>query len=258
MVRKLYCLCLFFFCLLNFTSEVRGQSSFIKKSTVSKVPEKGLVLVAGGGGAAVASDICKAWPCNNFGRNLSLGVLYKLSPYVSLGANLDNSKFGAEEKNPLKPLNISFQTEVIAITGTVVVNLIDSYVGASGYRSLRKRFVVPYVKAGAGFIYYTPTSFPGQGKLNESQTKFESAREYPALAAVIPAGVGLRFRFSDKISVAGELVYHLTLTDNLDNIGQNLGNPDNLGVDRYGVAAVKVMYTPAIKNLIFSGNKRSR
>ncbi|MCC9135006.1 outer membrane beta-barrel protein [Pontibacter silvestris] len=251
MNKNLYCLVLFFLCLITLAEKAKGQPSFIRKSGISKTPEKGLVIVAGGGVSTAVSDFCN-WRCSKPGRYLGLGALYKISPYVSVSASLDNVKFGA------RTYSMSFETEAVAVTGTVDVNLIDSYVGSGGYRSLRKRFIVPYVKAGVGFIHYTPTSYPGEGELDESQTKYDPARKYPALAAVVPVGGGLRFRFSDKISIAGELIYHFTSTDYLDNTVQDMRNTSIMRNDGYGVAAVKVLYTPVVKNPLFSGKRHGR
>ncbi|WP_299820440.1 thrombospondin type 3 repeat-containing protein [uncultured Pontibacter sp.] len=249
MSRNLSCFIIFIFVFLLLPLGTQAQGNAIQRMGKSKLPERGLVIVAGGGVAAVKSDICGSPECNDLGLNVSVGAWYKLSPFVSLAGGIDYVRLGAEEKDIRKPRNVAFQSEVIEVTGTVVVNLLDSYAGSGKYRSSRKRFVVPYVRGGGGFVYYTPTSFPSESDLEDSQTTYDPERNYPAIAAVIPFGGGLRFRFSDEISVAGEAIYHITTTDYLDNIGPRLGSP---GTDHYGVLAVKIMYTPIIKNKIFS------
>lgn len=178
-----------------------------------------------------------------------MGALYKLNPFWALSGNIGYARLGAEEKDPARPLNVSFQSEVIEVTGMLVFNLLDSYAG-SGYRSARKRFVVPYVKAGGGFIQYTATSFPGQGQLDDSQTTYDPMRRYPAIAAIIPLGAGLRFYLNDVISISPELVYTLTTTDYLDNIAAPIAYTE--ATDHYAVASVRLLYTPVLKNQIFS------
>lgn len=240
--------CLTLFCL----STAEAQTKLNKRRAVSKVPEKrGVILSMGGGLAAVRSDICGRPECNNFGPNVSVGALYYLTSYLGVSGNIDYLRLGASEISPLRPLNISFRSEVVEVTGTVVINLLDSYAGSAGYRSLRKRFLVPYIRAGAGLVYYTSTSYPGQGKLDDSQTTYDPARKYPAIAAVIPFGGGLRFRINNEFSIAPELIYHITTTDYLDNIDPELGNPNGRD-DHYGIAAVKVLYTPVLRNKLFS------
>ena len=213
------------------------------------MPERGLVIAVGAGVAAVRSDICGSGNCNDFGPNVSIGAVYKLNPFWGISAGVGYARLGAEEKDPARPLNISFQSEVVEVTASVMFNLLDSYAG-SGYRSSRKRFVVPYLKAGGGFIYYTPTSFPGQGKLDDSQTTYDPQRNYPAIAAVIPLGAGLRFRLNDEISIAPELTYSLTTTDYLDNIVPPVGSTE--ATDHYATATVKLLYTPVLKNKILT------
>ncbi|WP_235925778.1 porin family protein [Pontibacter burrus] len=240
----------FILCILLFLPDAAGQSLWRKRMLESKMPERGLVVLAGGGIAAIRSDICGTPGCNEFQPVFGIGALYKFDPLWSASINLDYVKLGATEKSPARPLDLSFRTELYEVTGNIHFNLLDAYSGSGGYRSSRKRFVVPYAKFGAGFIYYTATSYPGTGNLDESQTKYDPEREYPAFGIVIPFGGGLRFRFSDQVSVAPELIYHLTSTDYLDNVGPRLA--PGTSRDHYGVASIRLMYTPSIKENIFS------
>lgn len=233
------------------TGETLAQFSLLKKRWQdSKVPEKGTVIVVGAGIAAIKSDICASWGCNDFGPSASVGAIYRFTSDIGFGINADYLRLGASEKDPERPLNIAFRSEVIAITGVGVYNLLDSYAGSGNYRSSRKRFVVPFVKAGAGIVYYTATSYPSENDLDESQITYDPERKYPAVSLVIPFGTGLRFRFSDELAIAPELTYHITTSDYLDNIGPRLGNPDNN--DHYGLFSIKLMYTPVVKNKVFS------
>lgn len=197
---------------------------------------------------AVRSEICGSWGCNDFGPYVSIGAMYKLSAQLAANAEVSYLRVGATEKEP--KLNLSFQTEVIEVAGSVIFNLLDSYAGSGNYRSLRKRFIVPYVKAGGGFIYYTATSFPADNTLNESRVTYDPERKYPAIAGVIPFGGGLRFRFSDYLSISPEMMFHYTTTDYLDNIGPRLNNGGHR--DHFGVVSIRVLYTPSIINDIFS------
>ncbi len=229
-----------------------AQGSFLKSTGRSTMPERGMVLHAGGGFAAVKSEICGSWGCNDIGTYISLGALYKFSSQYAVNGEISHFRLGATEKEPY--LNLSFQTDVIQVSGSIVIHLLDSYSGSGNYRSSRKRFVVPYVKAGGGFIYYTATSFPAENTLNESQMTYDPERNYPAIAGVIPFGGGLRFRLSDHISIAPEMMYHYTTTDYLDNIGPRINTRG--GTDHFGVASVKVLYTPGKANDLFTRKGR--
>ena len=232
-----------------------AQPSFLKKSwQESKVPERGIVILVGAGVSAVRSDVCGVWDCNDIGPSASIGALYKARTNFALSLNADYVRLGAIEKTPERNLNVAFRSEVIALTGNVVVNLLDGYAGTGRYRSLRKRFIVPYARAGAGAIYYTATSFPANKDLDESQTTYDPEREYPAFAVVIPFGGGVRFRFSDEVAIAPELIYHITTSDYLDNVGARLADPET--EDHYALFLVKLMYTPIVKNNIFSRKRK--
>ncbi|MCJ8166698.1 porin family protein [Pontibacter sp. E15-1] len=255
MNRNFYPFLLFFF-LINLHFSASGQSILSRRSGISKVPERGIVMMVGGGLTAVRSSICGSPSCNDFGPTVGVGALYKLSPLLGVSGQLDYARLGASEKDPRRPLDVSFRSEVISLSLTGVYNLLDSYAGSAGYRSTRKRFIVPYARAGVGFIYYTPTSFPGQERLNDSQTTYDPEKNYPALALAIPFGGGLRFRVNDEYSVATEVMYHITSTDYLDNIGPEL--LPAASKDHYMLAAVKLMYTPKFQNKIFSKKYSSR
>lgn len=241
---------IFLCCFFAVITDVAGQSLLAKRMQESKVPERGVVILAGGGIAAVRSDICGTPDCNQFRPVFGIGAMYKFDPIWSSSINLDYVKLGATEKDPARPRNLSFRTDVIELTGSVMYNLLDGYSGSGGYRSSRKRFIVPYAKMGAGVIYYTATSYPGTGGLNESQTTYDPERKYPAIGVVVPCGGGLRFRFSDQLSIAPELLYHITNSDYLDNVGPRLAPGSSK--DHYGVAFVRLMYTPAPKENIFT------
>ncbi|HEY4650363.1 MAG TPA: hypothetical protein VIG72_03070, partial [Pontibacter sp.] len=161
MNRKIAVYTLLLCSLLAFT-EAAGQSLVLRRmQQESKVPERGLVVIGSVGTAAVRSSICGSPGCNEFRPAFGIGALYKFDPTWSASVNLDFIKLGATEKDPTRPLNLSFRTDVLEVTGSVLFNLLDSYSGSGGYRSSRKRFVVPYAKLGGGFIYYTATSYPG-------------------------------------------------------------------------------------------------
>lgn len=254
-MNRSFAFVLFLILFLSASGETYAQFSALKKRWQdSKVSETGVVFVVGAGMAAVRSDICGGWGCNDIGPSASVGAIYRFTPNIGFGLNADYVRLGATEKDPERPLNLTFQSEVIALTGNAVLNLMDSYAGSGNYRSSRKRFVVPYAKAGAGIIYYTATSFPSQNKLEDSQTTYDPERDYPAISLVIPFGLGLRFRFSDELAIAPEIIYHITTSDYLDNVGPRLGNPGTN--DHYGLFSVKLMYTPVVKNNIFSRSRK--
>jgi hypothetical protein len=251
MSRKLYLFVLLLAITFVSTTYVYGQDSFTRRIGMSKIPERGLVIQAGVGLAAVKSDFCGSGECNDIGPAIGIGALYKYSPYLSFSGEVEYIKLGATEKTPTH--NITFDSEVIEVSTTLLLNLMDSYAGSNNYRSTRKRFVVPFVKGGIGFIYYTPTSYPTDRPENSQET-YDRMRSYPAIAGLLTYGTGVRFRFSDKWSVAPEVMFNMTTTDYLDNIGPPVGHEHTK--DHYGVVSIKVLYTPIPKNEVFTSKKQ--
>lgn len=248
--KRYYLLTLLLLLLLNPWDALAQQYRYKRGSKETNVLERGWVILLGGGVTAVRSDICGSWDCNDLGPNVSVGGLYKFSPYFGVSGTIDYVKLGAVEKNTDAPLNIAFESEVIEVAASAVVNLLDSYAGSGNYRAKRKRFMVPYIRVGLGGLYYNATSFPADRKLNDSQVTYDPQQKYPAFAAVVPVGGGIRFYINDEFSVAGELGYRITSTDLLDNIPATLTNGSRK--DEYGVLAIKLQYTPVFKNKIFS------
>lgn len=247
---KPFLLPLFFITLFLHTA-TQAQDNAFRRMGVSKIPERGLSVQVGAGLAAVKSEICGSFGCNDIGPAMGIGALYKLNPYVALSGEVEYLKLGATEKVPTD--NITFESRVIEVSGMVVFNLMDSYAGSNNYRSLRKRFAVPFVKGGIGFVYYTPSSYPTTRPENSDIT-YDRMRSYPAIAGVVPFGGGIRFRFSDHISIAPEAMYHITTTKYLDNIGPPL-RESNL-TDHYGTVSVKLIYTPIPKNEVFTSKRQ--
>ena len=247
MSRRLYLLV--FFLAITFASitPVHGQDSFTRRLGMSKISEHGLVIQAGAGLAAIKSDICGSYGCNDIGPAMGIGAQFKFNSFVAFSGEVEYIKLGATEKTPTD--NITFDSEVIEVSTMLVLNLMDSYAGSNNYRSTRKRFAVPFVKGGIGFVYYTPSSYP-TNRAENSQETYDRMRSYPAIAGVVPFGFGIRFRFSDQWSVAPEVMYQMTTTDYLDNIGPPIGFEHTK--DHYGVVSVKLLYTPILKNEVFT------
>lgn len=246
MNRSTYFLLLFLI-VSAISTNAQAQNSAIRRMGVSKIPERGLVIQAGAGVAAIKSDVCGSYGCNDIGSAFGIGALFKFNPFWSFSGEVEYLKLKAVSKDSK---NITVESRVIDVSGMLVYNLMDSYAGSNNYRSLRKRFAVPFVKGGGGFVYYTPSSYPTNRPPNSDIT-YDRLRSYPAIAGVITVGGGMRFRFSDQISVAPEVMYHLTTTDYLDNNNQSLNNKDH-----YGVVSVKLLYTPMPKNEVFTSKRQ--
>jgi hypothetical protein len=164
---------------------------------------------------------------NGVGPTLGVGAMYQISPYVALRGNLNYVGFNTNLLD--RPgMQVPFSSNIAEVSGSVVVNLLDSYLPSRGpYSSGLLRLVVPYVKGGVGLLYYSSSS--------------PTASDNSGFAAVIPVGGGLRINYSSRISFAPELTLNYTTTDYLDNFERAGGlTGDN---DAYLSASVNMIYT---------------
>ncbi|WP_299708097.1 hypothetical protein [uncultured Pontibacter sp.] len=168
---------------------------------------------------------------NGVGPTLGFGAMYQVSPYVALRGNLNYAGFNSDLYQR-QNLDLLFSANVAEVSGSVVVNLLDSYLPSRGpYSSGLLRLVVPYVKGGVGLLYYSASS--------------STASDNSGFAAVIPVGGGLRINYSSRVSFAPELTLNYTTTDYLDNLQKSGGLTG--GNDAYLSASVNMMYTISTK-----------
>ena len=178
---------------------------------------------------------------NGLGPVLNVGAVYQLSSYLGVLANIDYASIkGNEENGVTQKRYITFKSNSVGVSGSLVVNLVNGYTRARSFRTRRERPVVPYVKAGIGFLSYSATSSQqGVGEL-------PAETAYPAVAAVIPVGLGVKFNLSEQISFAPEFNLHITTTDYLDNRKID-GNTFLTSNDLFASSSVKLLYTPSAK-----------
>jgi hypothetical protein len=183
---------------------------------------------------------------NGMGPTLSIGTLYQFSPSFGVQGTLGYINInGKEGVDASKYHDVTFKTNGIEATTSLVFNLTNSYVG-SRYRYTRNlRLIVPYLKAGIGVLAYKSTS------AIESQDKEQlDAKDYPSLTFIAPFGGGLKFQYSKQLTIAPELNVYYTTSDYLDNVSYGFVSPFTGSNDAYLSATVKVLY-----NLTF--HKRS-
>lgn len=159
---------------------------------------------------------------NGLGPTLGIGVMYQASLYVAVRGDLNYVGFNSNLYHR-QDIDVPFRSNLAQVSGSVVVNLLDSYIP---YRYDVLRLLVPYVKGGIGMIYYNATSF-------------ESGNS--GFATVIPVGVGVRLNYSRRISFAPELTLNYTTTDYLDNLERAGGFTGD--ADTYINASVNMIYT---------------
>ncbi|MHA6247730.1 hypothetical protein ACXYMU_07330 [Pontibacter sp. CAU 1760] len=176
---------------------------------------------------------------NGIGQYLSLGGLYNFNQRLSALASFDYSKFKGEEdktKHLAHPDDVTFNSSIAQLTGSVLFNFADQYTGTGGNRHLT--FVVPYVKAGIGLARHKASSYTSDQ--SGGRVYHAAQTDYPAVAAVFPIGAGFKFNVSDAMSIAPEITMNFSSTDHSDNRKNEVGF---LGKnDHFLNASVKIFY----------------
>ncbi|MBC5773002.1 outer membrane beta-barrel protein [Pontibacter sp. KCTC 32443] len=175
---------------------------------------------------------------NGIGPTLSVGALYQFSNSFGIQGTLGYMHFeGKEDAVNTRYPDVSFKTNALETTASLVYNLTNTYVGPRYSRSRNLRLVVPYIKAGVGFLAYKASS---EVKLLGEERP--DAKDYPSIALIAPLGGGLKFQYSKQLTIAPELNIYLTSSDYLDNSTYGLESPYISSNDIFLSATVKVMY----------------
>ncbi|TGE27571.1 hypothetical protein [Hymenobacter metallicola] len=198
-----------------------------------------LYFTLGGGAAFYNGDLAESFADNLPGPSGSIGVLYLVRPRVMVGSELSLFKLGAKDQLPER--GYAFQGKNGALTGFVRYELVrdeSQFADSRGSAALIK----PYVKAGAGFLLYTPESYLGDGRPVPSTTFLTAERnDYPATALIAPVGLGLVVRLLPNLNATAEGSYYFTTTDHLDDISQRGNATRN---DGFGLVELKLEYSP--------------
>jgi hypothetical protein len=193
----------------------------------------------GGGAAFYNGDLAESFSDNLPGPSGSIGMLYMVRPRVVLGTELSLFKLGAKDQLPER--GYAFRGRNGALTGFVRYELVrdeSEFADSRGAAALIK----PYIKAGAGFLLYTPEAYMGDGRPIPTTTFLTSERnDYPATALIAPVGLGFVFHLSPKLNATAEGSYYFTTTDHLDDISQRGNATRN---DGFGLLELKLEYSP--------------
>ena len=157
---------------------------------------------------------------------INLYVSRILTPSFILRTNLALGKLKGDESKYASPAyrrerNLSFTTPVTEISEQLVWNMF----GNNG-NEIGKRFS-PYLFAGAGvsFLNVKRASNINKGYfVNEPQVEAGLAEDLkispPRAALVLPAGIGVEYYVSPKISLTAETSFRYTFTDYLDGFSR--------------------------------------
>ena len=199
-----------------------------------------LHVTLAGGTALYNGDLGNSPADNFFGPAFSAGVMYRLTPRLHLGGELSYFELGARDK--AKERGLAF----ISNNGMgKVLFRFDLLSDESVYASSMAEplpFQV-YLQGGAGFLLFDPKAYFGTEKVSDDNGFLPSERnDYPALAGVVPVGIGFDVRVVDRLRAGIEANYHFTTTDQLDDIDTRLGGA-SVNRDGFGTVMLKLDYS---------------
>jgi len=143
-------------------------------------------------------------------------------------------------RNYLKPRNLSFYTTIKEAYAALEIDLLD----------INKRKFTPYVYGGIAVFHFNPWSYDLHGNKvylkplsteGEGLDAFPGQKPYHLTQLALPFGVGVRYAFSDDITVGLEFSDRKTFTDYLDDVSSHYVDYEKLLAAR-GSLAVEMAY----------------
>ncbi len=164
-----------------------------------------------------------------------VGVRYDLTNHFSVRSNFTYAAIAADDKYnrqaDLQARNLSFHSKVTE--GNL---LLDYNILNLNYHKLS-----PYVFGGVAVFHYNPYAYDTLGNKvylkplsteGEGLAAYPDRKEYHLTQLAIPFGAGVRWRFTDNITLSYEIGLRKTFTDHLDDVS-------NSYVDQTILAAAK-------------------
>jgi Domain of unknown function (DUF6089) len=172
------------------------------------------------------------------------GIQYDLNPHFSLLSNLTYGKVGASDSYShladLRARNLSFQTDIGEWNVLFEYNLLD----------LRSHKITPYVFVGAAVYHFNPYAYDTTGKKvylrplsteGEGLPQYPGRKEYALTQMAIPFGGGIKFRITDRVTLAYEIGVRKLFTDHLDDVSNSYVSETTLLAAK-GSEAVEMAY----------------
>jgi hypothetical protein len=189
-------------------------------------------FIAGGGATGYSGDLKKGKPSYIFG----LGASYKLWPRTYFGAQLNFLNLQGKDADTIR--NISFNNNMKELYMYCRFNILDRKMLKNMDVKRMEMFFRPYVTLGVGVNRYNVTSSTTNPDWDKNSIPENVS--YPRTGFFIPAGVGVAFRITHRISILTEFNYRFPFTDYLDDVSAR----GNTKKDVYYTGELKVQYTP--------------
>ena len=163
----------------------------------------------------------KAYTTQQSNGSFGAGLQYDVTGHFSLLSNLTYGRISAADgyaqKTDLRARNLNFESVIGELNLLAEYNILD----------LQSHRLTPYVFVGLAVFHFNPYAHDTTGKkvyLRPLSTEGEGLAQYPGRKPYsltqlsIPFGGGIKFRMSDRVTLAYEIGLRRTSTDYLDDV----------------------------------------
>lgn len=152
---------------------------------------------------------------------VGIGMRYNLSNHFSVRSNFTYATVGASDaynrQAELRARNLSFTTRITELNVLFDYNILN----------LNYHKLSPFVFGGLAAFHFNPYAFDSVGNKiylkplgteGQGLTAYPDRPEYHLTQFAIPFGAGLRWKFTDNITLSYEIGLRKTFTDYLDDV----------------------------------------
>jgi hypothetical protein len=159
--------------------------------------------------------------------SLSGFVTHKFTPRVTGKATLAWHRLKGDDNVSADPnkfsdygrylRNLHFRNDIIELTGVAMFDLFEN-----NSPFFKRPLWTPYAFIGLGVIYSNPQAREASSEANGQWISLRplqtEGKSYSPVHVVIPAGLGVRYKVSQRIDIGFELGYRYAFTDYLDDV----------------------------------------
>jgi hypothetical protein len=170
--------------------------------------------------------------------SLSGFVTHKFTPRVTGKATLAWHRLKGDDNVSADPnkfsdygrylRNLHFRNDIIELTGVAMFDLFEN-----NSPFFKRPLWTPYAFIGLGVIYSNPQAREASSEANGQWISLRplqtEGKSYSPVHVVIPAGLGVRYKVSQRIDIGFELGYRYAFTDYLDDVSGRYIAPSELG-----------------------------
>ncbi len=216
----------FVFLFLIFCAQVLRSQTSRSSRLYRNTPAFGSMKLSFGGGLSYyLGDMRAKTDLRFIEPHLAVALLYRLSEHFSARGEINLYRLSAkQEGGPIWYNNLSFRSTNSA-----------AYVGlqADLFGFHTERFIKPYIFGGIGMTFINPKAYY-QGKWYSLRPLQTEGVAYNRLVRIALVGIGVSFKYNDRLGFAVELSDNFANSDYLDDVSTNY--PDPTGMSELALA----------------------